>query len=48
MAEAIMIAAIYLVPIFVPMVVIAFLFEDVLPWIRRRRARRRREHDRMV
>lgn len=42
MSEALMIAAIYLLPIFVPMVVIAFLFEDVVPYIRRRKARRDR------
>lgn len=42
MAEAIMIAAIYLVPIFVPMIVIAFLFENVKPYFRRKRARRAR------
>ena len=43
MAEAFMIAAIYLVPIFVPMVVIAFIFEDVVPYFRRKKARKNRE-----
>ena len=38
-----MIAAIYLVPIFVPMVVIAFIFEDVVPYFRKRKARKNRE-----
>lgn len=46
MAEALMIAAIYLLPIFVPIVVIAFLLEDVVPYFRRRKARRNREKSR--
>ena len=43
MAEALMIAAIYLLPLFIPMIVIAFLFENVIPYFRRKRARRRRD-----
>lgn len=42
MAEALMIAAIYLLPIFVPMIAIAFLFEDVIPYIRRKKAQKAR------
>ena len=42
MAEALMIAAIYLLPLFIPMIVIAFIFEDVVPYIRRKKARRAR------
>ena len=38
-----MIAAIYLIPLFVPMVVIAFIFEDVVPYFRKRKARKNRE-----
>lgn len=44
MAEAIMIAAIYLVPIFVPMIVIAFLFENVIPYVRRKKAQKARRN----
>jgi hypothetical protein len=42
MAEALMIAAIYLLPLFIPMIVIAFVFEDVIPYFRRKKARRAR------
>lgn len=42
MAEALMIAAIYLLPLFIPMIVIAFIFEDVVPYFRRKKARRAR------
>ena len=42
MLEALMICAIYLLPLFIPMIVIAFLFEDVIPWIRRERAKKAR------
>lgn len=42
MLEALMIAAIYLVPIFVPMIAIAFIFEDVVPYFRRQKARKNR------
>jgi hypothetical protein len=42
MAEALMIAAIYLLPLFVPMIIIAFLAEDVIPYFRRKRAQKAR------
>lgn len=37
-----MIAGIYLLPLFIPMIVIAFLFEDVIPYFKRKKARRNR------
>lgn len=42
MLEALMIAAIYLLPLFVPMIAIAFIFEDVIPYFKRRKARKSR------
>lgn len=45
-AEALMIGAIYLAPIFIPAILIAFIAEDVVPYFKKRRARKNR--DRMV
>lgn len=42
MFEALMIAGIYLLPLFIPMIVIAFIFEDVIPYFKRRKARKNR------
>ena len=42
MAEALMIAAIYLLPIFIPAIILAFIFENLIPYIRKKRARRKR------
>lgn len=44
MAEALMIGAIYLLPLFIPMIVIAFLFESVIPYFRRKKARKARRN----
>ena len=42
MFEALMICSIYLLPLFIPMIVLAFLFEDVIPYFKRKKARRAR------
>jgi len=43
MAEAIIIGCIYVGPFILAITIPAFIFENVLPAIRRRRARRRRD-----